>query len=94
MITFTLREWRERGRERSAPATDALEERYFLMGPGQINHPDLLILDEPAASLDPQGRRDVLGGMEKLREHATIFSSTHILEDAFLSIAKESSHDH
>ena len=28
----------------------------------------LLILDEPAAALDPQGRRDVLEVMEKLRK--------------------------
>ena len=47
----------------------------------QINHPDLLILDEPAASLDPMGRRDVLEVMERLREHTTIFYSTHILDD-------------
>lgn len=47
----------------------------------QINHPDLLILDEPAAALDPMGRRDVLQIMERLREHATIFYSTHILDD-------------
>ncbi len=47
----------------------------------QINEPDLLILDEPAAALDPMGRRDVLNIMEQLREKATIFYSTHILDD-------------
>ena len=47
----------------------------------QVNYPDLLILDEPAASLDPQGRHDVLEVMERLRKHTTIFYSTHILED-------------
>ncbi|NIR43069.1 MAG: ABC transporter ATP-binding protein, partial [Gemmatimonadetes bacterium] len=38
-------------------------------------------LDEPAASLDPMGRRDVLAIMERLRERATVFYSTHILDD-------------
>jgi ABC-2 type transport system ATP-binding protein len=47
----------------------------------QINYPDLLILDEPAASLDPIGRRDVLEVMERLRKYTTIFYSTHILDD-------------
>ena len=47
----------------------------------QVIHPDLLILDEPAANLDPMGRHDVLEIMEKLREHATVFYSTHILDD-------------
>ncbi|TFH13892.1 ABC transporter ATP-binding protein [Candidatus Bathyarchaeota archaeon] len=47
----------------------------------QVTYPDLLILDEPAANLDPMGRRDVLEIMEKLRKHATIFYSTHILDD-------------
>ncbi len=46
-----------------------------------MNYPDLLILDEPAASLDPLGRRDVLEVMSKLRKYATIFYSTHILDD-------------
>jgi len=40
-----------------------------------------LILDEPAAALDPMGRRDVLEVMERLRKHTTIFYSTHILSD-------------
>jgi ABC-2 type transport system ATP-binding protein len=47
----------------------------------QVNYPDLLILDEPAANLDPMGRRDVLEVMERLRQHTTIFYSTHILDD-------------
>lgn len=47
----------------------------------QVNKPELLILDEPAASLDPMGRHDVLSVMERLRENTTIFYSTHILDD-------------
>jgi ABC-2 type transport system ATP-binding protein len=47
----------------------------------QVSYPDLLILDEPAAALDPIGRRDVLDIMDRLREHTTIFYSTHILDD-------------
>lgn len=47
----------------------------------QIHQPDLLILDEPAAALDPLGRLQVLEIMERLRESTTIFYSTHILDD-------------
>ena len=47
----------------------------------QVNYPDLLILDEPAASLDPMGRHDVLAVMERLRQHTTIFYCTPILDD-------------
>lgn len=47
----------------------------------QVNDPELLILDEPAAALDPIGRREVMEVMERLRDHTTIFYSTHILDD-------------
>ena len=47
----------------------------------QVNYPDLLILDEPAAALDPIGRHDVLEVMERLRAHTTVFYSTHLLDD-------------
>jgi ABC-2 type transport system ATP-binding protein len=57
------------------------ERQRLGIAQAQINYPDLLILDEPAASLDPMGRRDVLDVMERLRKHTTIFYSTHILED-------------
>ncbi len=57
------------------------ERQRLGIAQAQVNYPDLLILDEPAASLDPQGRHDVLAVMEKLRKYTTIFYSTHILED-------------
>ena len=47
----------------------------------QIHQPDLLILDEPAAALDPLGRRDVLAILEQFRATSTVFYSTHILDD-------------
>ncbi len=47
----------------------------------QINDPALLILDEPASALDPLGRQAVLDIMTRLRARATIFYSTHILDD-------------
>jgi ABC-2 type transport system ATP-binding protein len=57
------------------------ERQRLGIAQAQVNYPDLLILDEPAASLDPIGRRDVLEVMSKLRKYSTIFYSTHILDD-------------
>ena len=57
------------------------ERQRLGIAQAQVSHPDLLILDEPAAALDPIGRRDVLDVMHRLREHTTIFYSTHILDD-------------
>jgi ABC-2 type transport system ATP-binding protein len=57
------------------------ERQRLGIAQAQVNYPDLLILDEPAAALDPLGRRDVLAVMERLRKHTTIFYSTHILDD-------------
>jgi ABC-2 type transport system ATP-binding protein len=57
------------------------ERQRLGIAQAEVNYPDLLILDEPAASLDPQGRRDVLEVMSRLRKYATIFYCTHILDD-------------
>ena len=57
------------------------ERQRLGIAQAQVNYPDLLILDEPAASLDPMGRHDVLEVMERLRKYTTIFYSTHILDD-------------
>ena len=53
------------------------------LGIGQaiVNRPSVLFLDEPVSSLDPEGRRDLLDIIERLRGTATVVLSTHILTD-------------
>jgi len=46
-----------------------------------VNEPDLLLLDEPAAALDPAGRREVLDLVLALRGKSTVLFSSHILDD-------------
>jgi ABC-2 type transport system ATP-binding protein len=46
-----------------------------------IHNPSILIMDEPTSALDPQGRKDVIDIMMKLKGQKTIFYSTHILDD-------------
>ncbi|MEW5827072.1 MAG: ABC transporter ATP-binding protein [Candidatus Bipolaricaulota bacterium] len=46
-----------------------------------VSSPRVLFLDEPCASLDPLGRRDVLDFIARLRGQATVLMSTHILAD-------------
>ncbi|MFX1538101.1 MAG: ABC transporter ATP-binding protein [Promethearchaeota archaeon] len=67
--------------KRPIKVLSAGERQRLGIGQAMINRPELLILDEPAASLDPLGREDILKLMESLREHTTIFYSTHILDD-------------
>jgi len=67
--------------DRSIKGFSGGERQRLGIAQAQVNYPDLLILDEPAASLDPQGRHDVLDVMERLRKYTTIFYSTHILDD-------------
>ncbi len=46
-----------------------------------LPEPDLLILDEPVSSLDPEGRREVFDILRRLKGRATVFFSSHILDD-------------
>jgi ABC-2 type transport system ATP-binding protein len=46
-----------------------------------VGDPELLILDEPSAGLDPRGRREVIDLIDDLRGATTVFYSTHILDD-------------
>jgi ABC-2 type transport system ATP-binding protein len=46
-----------------------------------VTRPSVLLLDEPVSALDPIGRREVLDLMSELKGDATVFYSTHILDD-------------
>lgn len=46
-----------------------------------VCRPDVLILDEPASGLDPQGRVDVLDLITSLRGECTIILASHLLGD-------------
>lgn len=72
---------------------DILEKSPFDLSGGQKRRvaiagiiamrPDVLILDEPAAGLDPRGRREILGGLKKLvgETGTTIILVSHSMED-------------
>jgi ABC-2 type transport system ATP-binding protein len=46
-----------------------------------LHRPQILFLDEPVSSLDPEGRRDLLELIAGLRGEATVVFSTHVLAD-------------
>jgi ABC-2 type transport system ATP-binding protein len=53
------------------------------LGVGQavLPRPAVLFLDEPVSALDPEGRRDTLELIGRLRGASTVLMSTHILTD-------------
>jgi ABC-2 type transport system ATP-binding protein len=48
-----------------------------------INEPEVLLLDEPTAGLDPQSRRELHGVVRQMREEGrTVLLTTHYIEEA------------
>lgn len=49
-----------------------------------LNHPKILILDEPTTGLDPQTRKNLWNVISELRrnENMTVFLTTHYMEEA------------
>lgn len=58
------------------------QKKKILLAQALSNNPDILIMDEPTANLDPKARIDffdVLGELQK--QHKSIFISSHILSE-------------
>jgi ABC-2 type transport system ATP-binding protein len=51
------------------------------MAQALLHEPDVLILDEPTAGLDPNQIREVRNTIRKLGQDKTILLSTHILQE-------------
>jgi ABC-2 type transport system ATP-binding protein len=48
---------------------------------GLVHDPEILILDEPTANLDPIGRADLIAKIKKLSVKMSVFVSSHILSE-------------
>jgi ABC-2 type transport system ATP-binding protein len=65
---------------RSGTYSGGMRQRLGI-GQAIVARPRVLLLDEPVSALDPLGRREVLELMRELKGEATVFYSTHILDD-------------
>ena len=86
----------ERAAAFSGLSSDLLDKSPFELSGGQKRraalagviamNPKILILDEPAAGLDPAGRRDILGGIKRYSRESgtTVLIVSHSMEDMAL----------
>ncbi|KXB06051.1 hypothetical protein AKJ53_01450 [candidate division MSBL1 archaeon SCGC-AAA382F02] len=58
-------------------------KRKLSLAQAMIHEPELLILDEPTATLDPAGRMSIIESLEKLTKEKgmTVFVSSHVLTE-------------
>lgn len=85
-------------RAKEALAMVGLKEKYWEKSPFELSggqkrrvaiagvlamHPEVLILDEPTAGLDPKGRNDILDCLARLHKegHMTVILVSHSMED-------------
>lgn len=73
-----MKDWRQR---RVRTYSKGMKQRVGL-AQALINDPDLLFLDEPTDGVDPEGRREIRGIIDRMRaEGRTVFLNTHLLSE-------------
>ncbi|RQG89627.1 ABC transporter ATP-binding protein [Natrarchaeobius chitinivorans] len=57
-------------------------ERRLALAQAMVHDPELLILDEPTAELDPRGRASIIDTLQNLTDQGkTVFVSSHVLSE-------------
>ena len=81
LVSRLTREWRLRNRKIATLSPGDQQKVAILLAIG--HRPDLLVLDEPVASLDPAARRDFLRMLMEINvdQGQTILLSSHITSD-------------
>ena len=69
--------------DRVASSYSGGQKRRLDLALGMINHPEILLLDEPTVGLDPQSRAYLWDEIKKLRRDGiTVLLTTHYLDEA------------
>lgn len=81
-VNHLLQRWNLTGSKKISAMSEGQKQRLGIVQ-AMGHHPELLILDEPAAALDPQARREFISQLIELNieEGKTILFSTHIVSD-------------
>ena len=72
----------EKVRKSSPNSFSSGQKKKVLLAQSLVSEPDLIIMDEPAANLDPKARGEFFVELKKLQKQGkTIFLSSHILTE-------------
>jgi ABC-2 type transport system ATP-binding protein len=72
----------DRANERTAGFSGGMKRRLNI-GLGLLNHPKLLVLDEPTVGVDPQSRNSILESVARFSQQGmAVLYTTHYMEEA------------
>mgnify|MGYP002021151168 FL=1 len=71
------------------------QQQRFAVAASLVNHPELVILDEPSTGLDPQARRNLWGLIREVNQRGvTVVLTTHYMDEAEILCSRLAIMDH